>query len=388
MEERIMDFPIFVPQLKVELAMKYCGKCGQANEDGARFCGKCGNPFETAKTTVNQSGSGWVNHLGNYVGSNKPVDLNWRVLFSDVLQKHSREEAEEIFICGTRTTTPAPQDVSKSWPHPWLYSRVFLAFALAFVLLYVCIVSFGNLMALPGLMTVGAFTVPLAALVLFLEMNAFRNVSFYDVAQTFLVGGCASLLITLVLYTIFDVEELDYIGAFTVGFVEEVGKAVIVYYFIKKIGKTNILAGLLIGAAVGAGFAAFETAGYVMFSGVESWESMMGTIFVRGFLAPGGHVAWAAISGAAMVIASKQTGEMNLEVLVNGKFLRLFVIPVVLHGLWDSPLANIGSEIFLVHILLTIFVWIVVLILINMGLAEIPASEGNAEDKHNNIDNN
>ena len=132
----------------------------------------------------------------------------------------------------------------------WLYSRVFLAFALAFVLLYVCIVSFGNPMALPGLMTVGAFTVPLATLVLFIEMNAFRNVSFYDVAQTFLVGGCASLLITLMLYTIFDVEQLDYVGAFTVGFVEEESKAVIVYYFIKKIGKANILAGLLIGAAV------------------------------------------------------------------------------------------------------------------------------------------
>ncbi|MBQ8957940.1 MAG: zinc-ribbon domain-containing protein [Bacteroidales bacterium] len=29
--------------------MKYCEKCGQANEDGARFCGKCGKPFGTEK---------------------------------------------------------------------------------------------------------------------------------------------------------------------------------------------------------------------------------------------------------------------------------------------------------------------------------------------------
>lgn len=368
--------------------MKHCEKCGYANEDSARFCGKCGSSLGTLETAGNQTDKVWVNRLGNYVGSDNPVDLNWRVLFSDVLQKHSREEAEEIFICGTRSTTPDPQNVSKNWPHPWLYSRVFLAFAIAFVLLYVCIVSFGNLMALPGLMTVGAFTVPLAALVLFLEMNAYRNVSLYDVAQTFLVGGCASLLITLMLYTIFDVEQLDYLGAFTVGFVEEVGKAVIVYYFIKKIGKTNILAGLLIGAAVGAGFAAFETAGYVMFSGVESWDSMMGTIFIRGFLAPGGHVAWAAISGAALTIAAKQTGEMDWGLLVNGKFLRLFIIPVVLHGLWDSPLTSIGIEIYLVPILLTILVWIVVLILINMGLAEIPASEDNTENEQNNTGNN
>lgn len=69
------------------------------------------NLLEQKKTTANQSGLGWVNHLGNYVGSDKPVDLNWRVLFSDVLQNHSRGESKEIFICGTRTTTPAPQDI-------------------------------------------------------------------------------------------------------------------------------------------------------------------------------------------------------------------------------------------------------------------------------------
>lgn len=363
--------------------MKHCVYCGQVNEDDAKFCGRCGKPSTRQNTTSSQqSSSGWVNHLNNYVGNDKPADLNWRVLFSDVLQKHTKEEAENIFICGTRTTTPVPESISKNWPHPWLYGRVFFGFLIAFGLLYICCMAFGNINAVPGLMVVGSFTVPISALVLFIEMNAFRNISFYDVALVFLVGGCASLVSTLLLFSIVEVEQLDYLGAMSVGLIEEIGKAVIVYYFIKKLGKLNILSGLLIGAAVGAGFAAFESSGYALTAlAVGGWKTMMGTIFLRGFLAPGGHVTWAAVTGAAMTIAAKERGEMSGGVLTNSKFLRLFVIPVVLHGLWDSPLTNIGSQIFLIPILLTLLVWIVVLILFNMGLAEIP-------NPNNNNDNN
>jgi len=62
---------------------------------------------------------------------------------------------------------------------------------------------------------------------------------------------------------------------------------------------------------------------------------------------------------------------------MNRKFIRLFIIPVLLHALWDSPLSHIGSEVFLLPIALTLFVWIVVLILINMGLSEIAKHKKN-----------
>ena len=100
-------------------------------------------------------------------------------------------------------------------------------------------------------------------------------------------------------------------------------------------------------------------------------DAINGSIFVRGILAPGGHVAWAAISGAALVIAAKAKGKIDTSLFSDGKFLRLFLIPVVLHGTWDSPLSAIGIEFYMVPIALTIIVWIVVLILINMGLSEV-----------------
>lgn len=362
--------------------MKYCGFCGRPVEEGQQYCAHCGKYVGGAQNTSqaphssqqnNDENSSFVNKINDYVGNDRPADLNWKVLFTDVFKSHTKEEAEDIFICGTRMTTPHLKDVSRDWPHPWLYSRVFFMFFLASALLWVCCAFFGNLNALPGLIVIGSFTVPLSTMILFLEVNAYRNISFYEVMRIFLVGGCASLVATLFLFSIFGVEELDFFGALSVGVIEELGKAIIVYYFIKNTKRPTILAGLLVGASVGAGFAAFESAGYAMnllFAG--GWEMMMDTIFLRGFLAPGGHVTWAAITGAAMAITAKsyQRG-VTTEIFTDSRFLRLFAIPVLLHALWDSPLSAIGAEIYLLPLSLTAIVWIVVMILINMGLSEV-----------------
>lgn len=382
--------------------MKYCNYCGHANQDSAMFCGNCGRPLDTTKdqrtnngfyqqrSTASSKGNSWVVSLNDYVGNDRPADLNWKVLFTDVFKKHTVEEAEDIFICGTHNTTPSLYEVSKEWPHPWLYSRVFLMFSIAFVLLWICSNLFGNPNALPGMIVVGAFTVPLSTMILFLEMNAWRNVSLYKLIQTFLVGGCASLVATLFLFSIVGAHELDFFGAFMTGVVEETGKVVIVYWFLRRLGKLSILSGLLIGASVGAGFAAFESAGYALQPVIQFFqnsgyyaaygqqldasammEAINQSIFLRGFLAPGGHVTWAAISGAALVIAAKAKGKIDTSLFSDGKFLRLFLIPVILHGTWDSPLSSIGIEFYMVPVALTIIVWIVVLILINMGLTEV-----------------
>lgn len=392
--------------------MIYCTQCGHPNQDGAMFCGGCGRPLsnntvmnnnnssssntqstkqEHKDSTVKNNGS-WIDSLNDYVGNDRPADLNWRVLFSDVFKTHTTEEAEFIFICGTKYTTPQAADVSKDWPHPWLYSRVLLMFIVAFSLLWFCVSGFNNSNALPGMIVVGSFTVPLATMVLFLEVNAWRNISMYHVIKTFLVGGCASLATTLFLFSIYSVSEMDYIGAFTVGVIEEFGKAVIVYAFLKHLKITAILPGMLVGASVGAGFAAFESAGYAMqplmvflqnsgyaaaygqaIDGNGMIEAVNQSIFMRGFLAPGGHVAWAGISGAALVIVGKTRGEYDTSFFTDTKFLRLFLIPVVLHGLWDSPLNETCNQIFPFSgcIALIISVWVVLLILINMGLSEV-----------------
>jgi len=384
--------------------MKYCNYCGKPVTEGAKFCGNCGKSIFSGKTgeaerpqptqdsNNTDKGNSWIDSLNDYIGNDKPADLNWKVLFSDVFKPHSTEDAEDIFICGTRMTTPTSSKVSKDWPHPWLYSRVFIMFLIAFVLLWICVSSFSNSNAIPGMIVVGSFAVPLSTMILFVEVNAWRNVSMYHVIQTFLVGGCASLVTTLFLFSIYSVEEMDFFGAFMVGLIEETGKAIIVYVFLKKLRKLSILSGMLVGASVGAGFAAFESAGYALqplmqflqYSGYaaalgqtldeqQMFDAIQQSIFLRGILAPGGHVAWAAISGAGLVITAKSRGLFNTNLFVDSKFIRLFIIPVILHGLWDSPVAGWFNNIFPFagYISLIVLVWIVVLILVNMGLAEV-----------------
>lgn len=316
------------------------------------------------------------------MGNEQSANIDWKIIFSDITKKHTVEQAEEIFIYGTRNTTPKITDVSKNVPHPWLYFQVLVLFIIAFVLLLVCLTEFHNPIALPGVITIGSFAVPLATIVLFLELNAWRNVSLYEIMRTFLIGGCASLVVTMVLYRFYEVKQLDYQGAFTVGFIEELGKAVVVYYFLKRLGKISILSGMLIGATVGAGFAAFESEGYAMyaflygalkdfFTGDSALNQLLETMFYRGLLSPGGHVAWAALSGAGLAIAAKISENVSLNLFLHGKFLRLFLLSVVLHGIWDSPIHINSTNLPVVQIGLVVFVWVVVLILINMGLSEI-----------------
>ncbi|MBQ7691675.1 MAG: PrsW family intramembrane metalloprotease [Muribaculaceae bacterium] len=217
-------------------------------------------------------------------------------------------------------------------------------------------------------------------MILFVEVNAFRNISIYKVLKMFFIGGCASLTLTLLLYEFVDVEELDFTTAITIGVVEEIGKGAIIYYFLKQLNHKYILCGMLIGATVGAGFSALESAGYVMTSGAtEGWDDLLATMFVRGVTAPAGHETWSAIVGAALAIGAKANGnQLLMNVVTNKAFLRLAVLPIVLHGLWDSPL---NQSLFTV-VGLTILVWVIVLILVNMGLAEV----GELELNENNLD--
>lgn len=359
--------------------MAFCGNCGHKLPDGASFCNNCGAYVgnQTGNKTSSAGGSGksdshdkssFIDGLSGYMGHDKSVQLNWKDLFTNVFKHHNREEAEDIFICGTSRTTPRLDEVSATWPKPWLYSRVLLCFVSAFILLYWCAMLFHNPLVIPGLMIIGAFAVPFATMVLFMEVNAFRNISIYSVFLYFLVGGCASLLVTLfffdldLVYTGLDTTW----GAMMVGVIEELGKAVIVFVLLKRVAGTgHILPALLVGACVGAGFAAFESAGYAAMN--RSLDGITTSIYVRGFLAPGGHVAWAAITGAAMVIA-KGSGPLTAGVFTDKRFLKIFIIPIVLHGLWDAPILE-GSLLKLVALIIA--VWIVVLILINMGLDQV-----------------
>lgn len=330
--------------------------------------------FKSDENLLDSLTSG-INRLAGGEGAVRPP---LRTLFSQIFRSHKRKEAEEIFICGTETTTPELSDETSAWPKPWLFTRILLALGAAVLMLHLCFEIFDNSLVLPGIIFLGAFMVPIAMFVFFFEFNTPKNISFFSVIKIFLVGGCAALLVTLLIFEVVPVEDLDFGGAVLVGIVEELGKLLIVAIFAAALKKPRYLVnGLLIGAAVGAGFAAFETAGYIFMAffgsmslGLsEAYEAMTDLALLRGLLAPGGHIAWAAISGYAVLLANGD-GKNPLAFFGKGSFWRLFWIPVACHAVWDMPI-EFGSDVYLMQILMTLTSWVVLIVLLGNSLTQI-----------------
>lgn len=361
----------------------FCPNCGTKREAGACFCSECGYRFEDnadqntndiedyaksierqAKNTFN----GFVDKVNNMAGESGPVNLKLSDLVCNVFQKHTVEERENIFICGTAKTTPGEQDISTEWPKPWLYSRVFMLLAITFAVLVALLNIFDNINAYPGIIFIGALTIPFSLLIFFWEVNAPRNVNVFDVTKIFFIGGVFSLFVTLILYSLTGAGTIDYTGALLIGAVEETGKMIVTAYFVRGRKEKYILNGLLIGAAVGAGFAVFETAGYIFNYFIGSHYDisvMMDVIYKRGILSAGGHIVWTAMCGAALVRV-KGNEYLSFDHIKDIRFLQFFLIAIVLHGIWDMPIGTV-----LIQIGLTGIAWIIILVLINAGLKQI-----------------
>lgn len=266
---------------------------------------------------------------------------------------------------------------------------------------------------LPGLMFVGALMVPFAVVILFFETNALRNLSIVRVIEIFFAGGVLSLVVTLFLFSVVPGTGTgDFVPSMLVGVVEELGKAAAVAYFMSRTrGRNHILSGLLIGAAVGAGFAVFETAGYIFRSFVgymmtimqyvvdqgittdmgeviqygmtdgfqTGFDGMMVTLVQRAVLAVGGHVAWAAVEGGALALCDNGDG-FDTKHLTDMRFVSYLAVCIVLHGIWDMTVPILGDSTVVLplvnspkYLLLIVAIWITLFILLHRGLAQINA---------------
>src|SRR5690625_70362 len=85
--------------------------------------------------------------INTWVGEQEKVDLNLKDIFSNVFKKHTKQEAELIFISGTSFTTPKEEDISSTWPKPWLFSRIFITLALTYLFLFIAMDIFQNIYA-------------------------------------------------------------------------------------------------------------------------------------------------------------------------------------------------------------------------------------------------
>ena len=304
-------------------------------------------------------------------------------MFSDVFKRRTTEEIEDYILVGTGKTTPPIDVVETGWPKPWLFFRLLAALVIAYVALTFLFVETGNGNCVPGIMLLGAFAVPLATPVLFFELNTPRNVSLHMVGKLFLLGAIVSLAVALLAYSlpVFQLSDME------AGVVEEVAKLLTAIVVMRSVRYKYILNGILFGATVGAGFAAFETAGYalnhgllpglfqglVQFNGDMNRAMQMGTgamlsvLRLRGIETPLAHVPWTAISAGAFWRV-KLDRPTSPSMLFDTRFLKAFLIPVLLHAIWDAPLQLPfhGNE-----ILTGMITWYVIFGLVQQGLRQV-----------------
>jgi RsiW-degrading membrane proteinase PrsW (M82 family) len=205
--------------------------------------------------------------------------------------------------------------------------------------------------------------------VLFFELNTPRNVSVYQVGKMLFLGGALSLIATVLLFRVIPGSGVgSLLPALLTGVTEETGKALALLIVVRRQRYKWQLNGLLFGAAVGAGFAGFESAGYALralFAG--GWGGVLDSITIRALLSPGGHVIWTAMVGSALWRV-KGDRPFTTSMLTHPDVVRRWGIAVALHGLWDADL--------LVHpylklLVLVVVGWYVVLAILKQALVEV-----------------
>jgi RsiW-degrading membrane proteinase PrsW (M82 family) len=308
-------------------------------------------------------------HVTRLAGVDRIDGFDPAEFFAEVFKRHGRDEVENYFTVGTPATTPSLDAVDTSWPRPWVFFRTFLGSLAVYFLFVQAWREFGNLNLIPGLIIVGSFAVPISALIFFFEVNARKNVSLYQVVRLVFLGGILSLILSLFFFEVSGALNLNWLGASLAGLVEEPGKLLAVLWIGNQVRYRYTLNGLLFGAAVGAGFAAFESAGYALYAGLSSSDpdAMMDSIMIRGMLSPFAHIVWTAMSAAALWRV-KQGRPFRFEMVKDPRFLRIFGIAVGMHMLWNSP---VYLPFYLKYLAIGAVAWIIVVALIQDGLRQL-----------------
>jgi hypothetical protein len=96
---------------------------------------------------------------------------------------------------------------------------------------------------------------------------------------------------------------------------------------------------MVLGATVGLGFAAFESAGYafnaLFTANGLSLLDVVETEILRGILTPIGHGVWTGILGGAMFAAASHHWRLRATAALLG----WYVVVALLHALWDASAA-------------------------------------------------
>ncbi|MBK6013598.1 PrsW family intramembrane metalloprotease [Streptomyces sp. MBT53] len=191
-----------------------------------------------------------------------------------------------------------------------------------------------NTTLLPTLILLGSFLVPVTFVLWAYERHG-RDLGVSVILGCFLTGGTLGVLGASVMeYYLLHPSLGMFVG---VGLIEEAAKLGALMFVLRRQPRLHgIRAGLVLGATVGFGFAALESAGYAFNAAVSTkgidLRALLETEILRGVLAPFGHGLWTAVAGAVLLSYRQLNGRFRFTGSVVGTYLGVSV----LHALWDS----------------------------------------------------
>lgn len=252
-------------------------------------------------------------------------------IFSNVLKRHTQQEALQ------NLATPADTGVTmfKTWQRPWMFLRLFVFLFLLGLINYLAKDSgLNNPLTLSQILF--SVSVPFAFALMLWEMNVHRNVTIMELVSLMLIGGTLSCLLAAPLNTKLDtLGWADYTSA---PLVEENIKLLISVLFIvlfKRKKELYCLDGIVIGAAVAAGFAGIENIEYAF----RYYASTNNMGFLRSFWGclTGSHMFYTAPFVGALVYGMKGK-RLKMSHFVQPLFLLFWALAMLFHGINNSGL--------------------------------------------------
>lgn len=248
---------------------------------------------------------------------------------NQTFKRHALGEASAMV--GIRSAPNA----GTSFTAPWVFSRLFVFLFLAFLALLTAAAQEG-VYIIPLMLFVGASIGAVPAAIFILEANALRDISLYRFGFMAVVGGGAVMLLVqfMPVWTFATTE-----GRVFFAITEEILKLAAVVLLTLRASSGGILNGLAFGAAVGAGFAVIETAGYLLrFGGAPLEIGLLTEVALnRGWMTVGAHVMFTAVVAAALWSGRPMGSRFSWPLLVRPPFLITFTLVAILHVLWNLP---------------------------------------------------
>ncbi|BEL02111.1 hypothetical protein Q0Z83_003020 [Actinoplanes sichuanensis] len=237
-----------------------------------------------------------------------------------------------------------------------LWRRVFLTGFALWLLTVAVTFATGNPNLIPTLVLLGSFLVPVTFVLWAFTKRHSGEVTAELLFSTFVTGGVLGVLAASLLETyLLHPNPLFFLG---VGLIEEAAKLAALAFLCRRLQHKFAVDGIILGAAVGFGFAAFESAGYA-FTALFTQQglslmTLVETELLRGVLAPVGHGLWTAILGGVLFSAS---GRRHFA--LTGRLLATYLGVAVLHALWDGwqSIAQVITDIAADPHLFTVLSW-------------------------------